>query len=106
MPKRALVPLAVLLAAAIPARAERIPWQHPSLELERAGVFEHGDRLRMEFCVSPKEGMAEGTVSVGFPQYRTPWGRWIDCVIAGVSVDRPLHASAETGPACFSVLVA
>src|SRR5262245_27605340 len=102
-----LAPLATLLAAWTPAHADdRIPWQHPSLELDRSGIHDHGDRLEMQFCVRPKQGFSSGTTSVGYPKYRTPWGRWIDCVIAGVDVHRPLYASIDTGPACFSVLVA
>jgi len=62
--------------------------------------------MRMEFCLRPKEGVREGTISVGYPRYKTAWGRWVDCAIAGIDRYRPLYASAENGPACFSVLVA
>jgi len=81
-----------------------IPWQHPSLELYRAGVSAEAGRTRIELCVQPKEGLHEGTTSVGYPRCRTSWGRWNDCVIAGIDRSHSLHASADTGPACFSVL--
>ncbi len=107
MSKLALVPLAALLAGWAPARAdETIPWQHPALELYRSGVHDESGRLRMEFCVRPKAGALEGTTSVGYPQYETPWGRWIDCPIAGIDMHRLLRASTDSGSACFSVLVA
>ena len=107
MSKLALVPLVALLAGWAPARADQtIPWQHASLELYRSGMHDEAGRLRMDFCVRPKAGVLEGSISVGYPQYETPWGRWIDCPIAGIDMHRGLHASTATGPACFSVLVA
>ena len=107
MSKRTLVPLAALLSFGLPARAgERIPWPHPSLELHRSAVHRDGNHLSMEFCVEPKEGVPEGITSIGYPKYQTPWGRWLDCPIAGLDMHRPLHVSAQDGPACFSVLVA
>ncbi|HET9300291.1 MAG TPA: caspase family protein [Candidatus Polarisedimenticolaceae bacterium] len=107
MSKLALAPLVALLAGWAPAGAdETIPWQHASLELHRSGMHDEAGRLRMDFCVRPKAGVLEGSASVGYPQYETPWGRWIDCPIAGIDMHRGLHASTATGPACFSVLVA
>ena len=106
MSKPLALSFAALLAVSASAQPEeRIPWQHASLELYRAGVSDYADRARIELCVRPKEGVRAGTTSVGYPRYRTAWGRWTDCVIVGIERSRSLRASADTGPACFSLLV-
>jgi hypothetical protein len=105
MPKLQIISLAAVLAVSASAQTEeRIPWQHSSLEMYLAGVTDEGDRARIELCVRPKEGVQAGTTSVGYPQCRTEWGRWMDCVIGGIDRSRSLHASTATGPACFLVL--
>lgn len=99
-----IVSLAAFLAVSASAQTEeRIPWQHASLEMYLAGVTDEGNRARIELCVRPKEGVQAGTISVGYPQCRTEWGRWMDCVIGGIDRSRSLHASTATGPACFRV---
>jgi hypothetical protein len=99
-----IVSLAAVLAVSASAQTEeRIPWRHSSLELYLAGVTDVGNSARIEFCVRPKEGVQAGTTSVGYPQCRTEWGRWMDCVIGGIERGRSLHASTAT-PACFFVL--
>ena len=82
-----------------------IPWQHATLELYRAGVTEDADRVRIEFCVKPKEGVRAGMTTVGTPKYRRTWGRWIDGTVEGLGEDRTLFSSTDSGPACFSVLL-
>ena len=97
---------AAFIAVSGSARSEeRIAWEHPSLEMYRAGVSDDADRARIELCVRTKEGFRAGTTSVGYPRYKTVWGRWMDCAIAGIDRSRSLHASADKGPACFSVLL-
>jgi hypothetical protein len=105
MSKRLVLSFAVLLS--VPAFAqsgERIAWQHPSLELYRAGVSDQGGRARIELCVQAKQGARGGATSVGYPRYRTSWGAWKDCVVGGLDRSRSLHAAADTS-ACFSVLL-
>jgi hypothetical protein len=105
MPRLQIVALAAVLTVSASARAEElIPWHHSSLEMVLAGVTDEGDRARVQLCVRPKEGVESGSASVGYPRCRTEWGRWMDCVIAGVERGRSLHASTATGPACFFVL--
>jgi len=114
--RRHALPPALALAAWIVAIAgfegprseagERIDWDHPTLELSLASVSEVEDRARLELCVRTRPGVDEGSTSVGFPRYRTAWGRWVDGVIQGVGRSHVLRASAVEGPACFSVVVA
>jgi len=111
-----VLPPALALAAWLAASAdfenrsgeagERIDWDHPTLELSLASVSDVADRARLELCLRTRPGVDEGSTSVGFPRYRTTWGRWVDGVIQGVGRSRMLHASAAEGPACFSVVVA
>jgi hypothetical protein len=77
MARLLLVSFAAFLAAS--AHAEQpLLWQHPSLELYADGMRDEADGVRMEFCVRPKEGSREGTVSVGYPRYRLRGGDgWI-----------------------------
>lgn len=106
MSKVLLLAFAIFIAASASAQTgELIPWQHSSLEMYRAAVGDDAEGARLELCVRPKEGFRAGTTSVGFPRCRTGWGRWMDCVIAGIDRSHALHASADTGPACFSVLL-
>jgi hypothetical protein len=115
-PLRLILPPGLALAAWVAASAgfegrsgeplERIDWDHPTLELFLASVGDVGDRARLELCVRTHPGVAAGSTSVGFPRYRTAWGRWVDAVIQGVGSNHLLQTSAAEGPACFSVVVA
>ena len=106
MTKPLLRALALVAASSASAQIDgRIPWPDESLELVRGGVGDDAGRARIELCVQPKHGIRAGATSVGYPRYRTAWGRWADCVVIGVDRTRVLRAAADGGSACFSVLV-
>jgi len=106
MSKPLLLPLVAVVALSASAQtSDRIPWQHRSLEMYRGGVSDYAGRVRLELCVQPKPGFLTGSTSVGYPRHRTAWGGWRDAVVSGLNRSRSLHASSDTGPACFSILV-
>ncbi len=109
-PRSALWAVAILLVCVFASRPvearERVEWQHPALELYFTGVSDAGERARIELCIETQPGFSEATTRVESPRYRRAWGPWVDCVLVGIERHRALRASAVTGPACFSVLVA
>lgn len=106
MMKPLLRALAVAATVSVSAQSDgRIAWDDDSLELYRSGVSDEAGRTRIELCVRPKHGIPSAATAVGYPRYRTPWGRLGDCVVVGLDRSHVLRASADEGPACFSVLV-
>jgi Caspase domain len=108
-PRSSTLAIAILFVCAFASRsvgAERVEWQHPALELFFTGASDSGERARIDLCFETQAGFSEATTRVESPRYRRAWGPWVDCVLVGVDRHRVLRASAVSGPACFSVIVA